>query len=186
MGLGDAIQAHRGRLRLSQAKLAERVGVRQATVSEWESGNAEPTAANLAALAATFEVSIAELQTANERDLMVTTQMTPGAGPLLPAWMELRITAFERECTRAGATDAQLDYIDGIMRSHATAKQVLFEDDRRPRDRGAQELQLQVAIDSMRFWLERSSSPGGAPIAPVVAVPEPGRQTVIDLRTKKK
>jgi DNA-binding transcriptional regulator YiaG len=47
----DGIAALRSRLELSQAAFAERLGVRQQTVSEWETGRYLPRGASLRVLA---------------------------------------------------------------------------------------------------------------------------------------
>jgi hypothetical protein len=107
--------------------------------------------------------------------------------PDIPEWLDARAAALDRELTRAGATDAQLDYIKSIMRSPATLKFVLRNDDGSPRPAAEQQQQLELFIDGMRFWLARSATPGGAPIAPVTAAPEPGTHAnVAQPRGKKK
>ncbi len=49
--LPDRIRYLRERLGLTQAELAERIGVRDATVSDWERGTAKPRTRSLRALA---------------------------------------------------------------------------------------------------------------------------------------
>ena len=61
MTLGEKIQKLRKQRGLSQEALAEKVTVTRQTISKWELGSSEPTAANLAELAALFEMSISEL-----------------------------------------------------------------------------------------------------------------------------
>jgi len=57
--IGARLQAARKKVRpkLSQAAVAERLGVTGRTVSEWESGRSMPTAPDLAALARTYGVA---------------------------------------------------------------------------------------------------------------------------------
>ncbi len=55
---GSNLRALRAERRISQAALAKAVGVTQQAVSEWESGNMEPTLSNLWALADFFEISV--------------------------------------------------------------------------------------------------------------------------------
>ena len=54
--LGEAIKAHRIRCGMSQELLAERLGVSRQAVSKWETGAAEPSTANLLALAKVFDI----------------------------------------------------------------------------------------------------------------------------------
>jgi transcriptional regulator with XRE-family HTH domain len=186
MDLAELIQQHRGRLRLSQAELAQRVGVRQATVSEWESGKSAPGAVKLATLADVFGVPLSELRAAKSGDLIFARQTDTGVSRI-PEWLENRAVALDRELAKAGVVDSQLNYIQEILRSPATLKFVLRNDDGSPRPAAEQQQQLELFIDGMRFWLARSATPGGALIAPVTAAPEPGTHAnVAQPRGKKK
>ncbi|MBQ3111329.1 MAG: helix-turn-helix transcriptional regulator [Firmicutes bacterium] len=66
MSLADNIRRRRLELHLSQEYIADQLGVSRQAVSKWESGQSEPTAANLAELAALLELSLAELVGADE------------------------------------------------------------------------------------------------------------------------
>lgn len=48
-------------LKLSQEYVADQLGISRQAVAKWESGKSTPTAANLAELAALFEMNISEL-----------------------------------------------------------------------------------------------------------------------------
>ena len=61
MALHENIRARRTQLKLSQEYVAEKLGVSRQAVAKWEAGKSEPTAANMARLAALFEMSISEL-----------------------------------------------------------------------------------------------------------------------------
>ena len=61
MTLGKRIMQLRKRLGLTQEQLAERVGVSAQAVSKWETGAADPSTANLLALAKLYGVSPEEL-----------------------------------------------------------------------------------------------------------------------------
>lgn len=61
MPVNENIKAQRQRLHLSQEYVADQIGVSRQAVSKWETGQSAPTAANLAELAALFNVSISEL-----------------------------------------------------------------------------------------------------------------------------
>ena len=61
MALHENIRARRTQLKLSQEYVAEKLGVSRQAVAKWEAGKSEPTAANLARLAALFEMNVSEL-----------------------------------------------------------------------------------------------------------------------------
>lgn len=56
--LGQRIAAQRQRLGLSQAELAQRIGVTRETMASWESGQSEPRSNRLMTLAGVLEASI--------------------------------------------------------------------------------------------------------------------------------
>lgn len=57
----DNVKIYRKQCNMSQTELAEKVGVTQQCVSEWERGNIEPTLTFLWRIADQFQVSIDEL-----------------------------------------------------------------------------------------------------------------------------
>lgn len=61
MALSENIKFKRQSLKLSQEYVAEQLGVSRQAVSKWESGQSEPTAKNLAELAALFGIGLSEL-----------------------------------------------------------------------------------------------------------------------------
>ena len=61
MALHENIRARRTQLKLSQEYVAEKLGVSRQAVAKLEAGKSEPTAANLARLAALFEMNVSEL-----------------------------------------------------------------------------------------------------------------------------
>lgn len=61
MALNENIKARRLQLKMSQEYVADQLGISRQAVAKWESGQSEPTAANLAALAALFEMNVSEL-----------------------------------------------------------------------------------------------------------------------------
>ncbi len=61
MALSENIKARRMALKMSQEYVAEQLGISRQAVGKWETGKSEPTAANLAELAALFEMSVSEL-----------------------------------------------------------------------------------------------------------------------------
>lgn len=59
--LAERIRVHRQRCRMTQEFVAESLGVSRQAVSKWESGAANPSTANLLALAKLFNVDAAEM-----------------------------------------------------------------------------------------------------------------------------
>lgn len=60
--IGNAIRAARRAANLSQEELGEAVGVHRPTVSSWETGKHEPTAANLGDIARALGMTVAALE----------------------------------------------------------------------------------------------------------------------------
>ena len=61
MTIAQTIQAHRGKVRLSQEQLAEQIGVSRQAVSKWETGEAIPDTDKLVPLARALHISVDEL-----------------------------------------------------------------------------------------------------------------------------
>ena len=59
--LGEAIQEHRTRCKMTQEFVAETLGVSRQAVSKWENGTSDPSTSNLIALARLFGISAEEL-----------------------------------------------------------------------------------------------------------------------------
>ena len=59
--LAKALKSHRERCRMTQEFVAESIGVSRQAVSKWETGAADPSTANLLALAKLYGVSPEEL-----------------------------------------------------------------------------------------------------------------------------
>ena len=66
--LGEALNEHRIRCKMTQEFVAERLGVSRQAVSKWENGTSDPSTANLLALAKLFGVSPEELLNAAQTD----------------------------------------------------------------------------------------------------------------------
>jgi len=59
--LGEVIQEHRTRCKMTQEFVAETLGVSRQAVSKWENGTSDPSTSNLIALAKLFGISAEEL-----------------------------------------------------------------------------------------------------------------------------
>ena len=64
--LGEAIQEHRTRCKMTQEFVAETLGVSRQAVSKWETGASDPNTSNLIALAKLFGISAEDLLKAVE------------------------------------------------------------------------------------------------------------------------
>ena len=77
MGLGHKIWENRKRLKLTQAQLAEKLGLSGQAVSGWERGIDEPTVENLTALSRELGVSMDELTSPKPRHSTVIKSFDP-------------------------------------------------------------------------------------------------------------
>ena len=59
--LGEAIQEHRTRCKMTQEFVAETLGVSRQAVSKWENGTSDPSTSNLVALAKLYGISAEDL-----------------------------------------------------------------------------------------------------------------------------
>lgn len=82
MDLGKKIRAHRDELGLTQAELAEKLGLTYSSVSQWESGRATPRTPILRQLAELFDTTVADLmgEDAAEAAISGTSRMVPLLG----------------------------------------------------------------------------------------------------------
>lgn len=82
MDLGKKIRAHRDVLGLTQAELADKLGLTYSSVSQWESGRATPRTPILRQLAELFDTTVADLmgEDATEAAISGTSRMVPLLG----------------------------------------------------------------------------------------------------------
>lgn len=82
MDLGKKIRAHRDELGLTQAELADKLGLTYSSVSQWESGRATPRTPILRQLADLFGTTVAELmgEDAAEAAISGVSRMVPLLG----------------------------------------------------------------------------------------------------------
>lgn len=83
MTIGERIRAKRQAAKLSQAALGEAVGVKQATVSDWENGVHNPARDQMPRLAEKLKTSAAELEFGAEQPLPETNAL-PALNPPEP------------------------------------------------------------------------------------------------------
>lgn len=82
MDLGKKIRANRDELGLTQAELADKLGLTYSSVSQWESGRATPRTPILRQLAELFDTTVADLmgEDAAEAAISGTSRMVPLLG----------------------------------------------------------------------------------------------------------
>lgn len=82
MDLGKKIRAHRDELGLTQAELADKLGLTYSSVSQWESGRATPRTPILRQLADLFGTTVADLmgEDATEAAISGASRMVPLLG----------------------------------------------------------------------------------------------------------
>ena len=82
MDLGKKIRAHRDELGLTQAELADKLGLTYSSVSQWESGRATPRTPILRQLAELFDTTVADLmgEDASETAISGASRMVPLLG----------------------------------------------------------------------------------------------------------
>lgn len=82
MDLGKKIRSHRDELGLTQAELADKLGLTYSSVSQWESGRATPRTPILRQLADLFNTTVADLmgEDATEAAISGTSRMVPLLG----------------------------------------------------------------------------------------------------------
>lgn len=89
--LGDRLAAGREAAGMTQAQLAERLGVRSKTLRDWENDVSEPRANRLQMLAALLGVSLRWLLTGEGGDVTPPTEEAPAPAPAMKsALVELR------------------------------------------------------------------------------------------------
>ena len=59
--LGEVLKQHREDCKMTQAFVAEAIGVSRQAVSKWENGTSDPSTSNLIALSKLFQISAEEL-----------------------------------------------------------------------------------------------------------------------------
>lgn len=82
MDLGKKIRAHRDELGLTQAELADKLGLTYSSVSQWESGRATPRTPILRQLADLFNTTVADLMGEDSAEAAIsgTSRMVPLLG----------------------------------------------------------------------------------------------------------
>jgi transcriptional regulator with XRE-family HTH domain len=158
--IGATIAAVRGRLRMSQTELAKRVGVRAATVSEWESGKSQPTRSNVGAVAHALGMTVDAIIDGSAALPYVGAPQGSEAGSARTAEAELpralRIMAldFEKEALEAGADENFIRFARQALRNPELV--AMFEGgyEAKPMSAEEQRIEMQAHIDGLRGILK--------------------------------
>jgi DNA-binding XRE family transcriptional regulator len=78
--LSEAIRSARRRADLSQLQLAELLGIRQSSVSQWERGSTKPSTVHLLALAAVLKASLLDFVAPAANAATTTDATSPNGG----------------------------------------------------------------------------------------------------------
>jgi transcriptional regulator with XRE-family HTH domain len=187
--VGKRLAHARSQKRLLQTDVAAQLGMKNtAQISQWESDRYIPNAKRLGELAKVLGTTTEWLISGNGKAPVSGSVVRERPGgylllPPMPEWLDRLIDNTMLELARAGATNEQARYIRDVLRSDATLRFVLRDDNGEPRSLDEQQSQIHNLIVGMRFWVERSqlagsiqpqATPGGAPIAPVIPTQDPG------------
>lgn len=129
MDLGKKIRAHRDELGLTQAELADKLGLTYSSVSQWESGRATPRTPILRQLADLFGTTVADLmgEDATETAISGTSRMVPLLG-------FAHMGDFEDEGTLADEVEVPASIADAHPRGFMVHAQGGCMDNRFPHD----------------------------------------------------
>src|SRR5581483_3475825 len=107
------LQAIRAALDLTQAELAERLGVSFATVNRWEAGSSKPQRAQLAKINALAEEAGVDASDAPSTRVVVTRRRGRQAKPATPTTKPMEQMLWDAACSIRGEKDAPKfkDYI---------------------------------------------------------------------------
>ena len=97
MNLSDRIRTLRAQKKLSQAKLAQTLGVSRQAVSKWENGTAVPDMENLILLADVFETELSYLANGVESTTPLPSPAQPPPAPIVVNLVEKVDRVVERD-----------------------------------------------------------------------------------------
>lgn len=111
--LADAVQAARLERGMTAATLAEASGVSRAMIGKVERGEAQPTAALLAKLAAALGATLSELIARAETDGSRLSRRIEQ-----PSWSDPK-TGFTRRAVSPASTGSSLELVEAVLPAHA-------------------------------------------------------------------
>lgn len=110
--LGALLKAARGRNGLAQRDVADRLGVTQQQVSDWESGRSRPRAGRLQLVAETYGLSVETLADAGDYEVVRIVVSPDAAPPASISGLNVKIDDL------TPAEQARVEaFVDGILSS---------------------------------------------------------------------
>lgn len=106
---GDRVTAAREARGMTVADLAQRLGVRDTTVEDWEADQSDPRAARMNVLAGLLNVSLLWLMTGNGPGIPVPPEVPDAAQPAELSAMRTEVLALRDALLRAADRAGQLE-----------------------------------------------------------------------------
>lgn len=155
IGLGERLRAARRTANLTQAEVAQRLGVHVMSVSQWERGVNVPEEARLAKLALLYGAEPASLRYGATHVSRERTMYTPNPAlrRRLPARPYERVLGYVRQLEEAGVTEEQIDEAERLMIDGAFNK--LNKRDVRERTEDELMTDIDAAWEFIAFVLRR-------------------------------
>lgn len=159
LALPELLQAVRAVLDLTQAELAERLGVSFATVNRWESGSSKPQRAQLAKITALAEEAGVDPGDApSASPTVITRRRGRQAKPATPSTKPMEQMLWDAACSIRGEKDAPKfkDYLLPLLFLKRLSDVFDDEIDRLAEEYGDRDVALQIADndhDLLRFYL---------------------------------
>lgn len=160
--IGEAFRKAREQMGVSQEAAAMAIGVSPKTVSRWELGKNPPSGDTLITAAAFYGVDLATILPTMKGDIRVprgTVMSSQRVGDRFGVYMtdaiREKLEVFKREMLRAGADDAEVDYIEETFRRPETARLAHHDSDGKDLSRKQVEEQYDALIDGIRQIITR-------------------------------
>src|SRR5581483_737793 len=152
------LQAIRAALDLTQAELAERLGVSFATVNRWEAGSSKPQRAQLAKINALAEEAGVDASDAPSTRVVVTRRRGRQAKPATPSTKPMEQMLWDAACSIRGEKDAAKfkDYLLPLLFLKRLSDVFDDEIERLAEEYGGRETALEIAEEDhklLRFYL---------------------------------
>lgn len=172
--------------------------VSAATVSRKERGDQPVTMRDVAGMERVKDEALSAERLGNSYGGWVAREPKPSYPFAGPPVIHDMLKSFEREANKLGATDAELDLIEALLRSPPVSHYLRTGNS--AKDVADQVVKLDTLIGVFRSWIValtaaranvagaiRPHTPGGAPVAPVTATVDPtAKQGTAEALRKKK
>ncbi len=158
--LGSRLAYARSARGLRQTDVARHLGIRHSIqVSKWENDEHAPNAKTLAKLADLYQVGVAWLVNGSDYppDNKTVSRGTVREGTAaaygLPPAVAQMARDFDRDLSRLGASNYELDYLESIIRSPETSRLLILHEDGRPRTDSETEAEASALLEVLRLWV---------------------------------